>query len=82
MRQVSNYLIDLKRAVIVDVEATTAIPQAEVTALQRMIATWPSCWRGRRRPVWRSSRRPCFFHHPVDALCVDRGLTFGSPLAL
>lgn len=23
-----------------------------------------------------------FFHHPVDALCVDRGLTFRSPLAL
>jgi hypothetical protein len=22
------------------------------------------------------------FHQPVDALCVDRGLTFGSPLAL
>jgi transposase len=32
-----NYLIDLKHAVIVDVEATTAIRQAEVTAAQRMI---------------------------------------------
>jgi hypothetical protein len=28
---------------------------------ERIVATWPSCWRGRRRPVWRSSRRPCFF---------------------
>src|SRR5215467_8071079 len=33
----TNYLIDLKRAVIVDVEATTALRQAEVTAQQRMI---------------------------------------------
>ena len=33
----NNYLIDLKHAVIVDVEATTAIRQAEVTAQQRMI---------------------------------------------
>src|SRR3954454_14505080 len=32
-----NYLIDLKHAVIVDVEATTAIRQAEVTAQRRMI---------------------------------------------
>jgi len=33
----TNYLIDLKRAVIADVEATTAVRQAEVTAQQRMI---------------------------------------------
>src|SRR5438105_11378641 len=33
----TNYLIDLKHAVILDVEATTAIRQAEVTAQQRMI---------------------------------------------
>ena len=26
-----------------------------------IVATWPSCSRGRRRPVWRSSKRPCFF---------------------
>jgi transposase len=32
-----SYLIDLKHAVIVDVEATTAIRQAEVTAAQTMI---------------------------------------------
>src|SRR5450432_462110 len=32
-----SYLIDLKHAVIVDVEATTAIRQADVTAAQRMI---------------------------------------------
>ena len=33
----TNYLIDLKHAVIVDVEATSAVRQAEVTAQQRMI---------------------------------------------
>jgi transposase len=33
----ANYLIDLKHAVIVDVEATTAVRQAEVTAQRRMI---------------------------------------------
>jgi transposase len=33
----TNYLIDLKPAVIVDVEATTAVRQAEVTAPRRMI---------------------------------------------
>ena len=33
----TNYLIDLKHAVIVDVEATTAIRQAEVTAAKTMI---------------------------------------------
>lgn len=34
----TNYLIDLDHAVIVDVEATTAIRQAEVTAARTMIA--------------------------------------------
>src|SRR5438067_4438462 len=33
----TNYLIDLKCAVIIDVEATTAVRQAEVTAQRRMI---------------------------------------------
>jgi len=33
----TNYLIDLDHAVIVDVEATTAVRQAEVTAQRRMI---------------------------------------------
>jgi hypothetical protein len=33
----TNYLIDLERAVIVDVEATAAVRQAEVTAQHRMI---------------------------------------------
>jgi IS5 family transposase len=32
-----NYLIDLKHAVIIDVEATTAVRQAEVTAAKTMI---------------------------------------------
>jgi hypothetical protein len=33
----TNYLIDLKHAVIMDVEATTAVRQAEVTAQRVMI---------------------------------------------
>jgi transposase len=33
----TNYLIDVKNAVIVDVEASTAVRQAEVTAAKRMI---------------------------------------------
>jgi transposase len=33
----TNYLIDLKHAVIMDVEATTSIRQAEVTAQRRML---------------------------------------------
>jgi transposase len=45
----TNYLIDLKHAVIMDVEATTAVRQAEVTAQRIMIArtqdrfgVWPA----------------------------------------
>ena len=33
----TNYLIDLDHAIIVDVEATTAVRQAEVTAAKTMI---------------------------------------------
>ena len=33
----TNYLIDVDNAVIVDVEASTAVRQAEVTAAKRMI---------------------------------------------
>jgi transposase len=33
----TNYLVDVKHAVIVDVEASTAVRQAEVTAAKRMI---------------------------------------------
>ena len=33
----TNYLIDVENAIIVDVEATTAIRQAEVLAAKRMI---------------------------------------------
>src|SRR5271155_552561 len=40
----TNYLIDLKHAVIVDVEATTAVRQAEVTAQQRMIDRTQECF--------------------------------------
>jgi hypothetical protein len=33
----TNYLIDLKHAVIMDVKASTAVRQAEVTAARMMI---------------------------------------------
>src|SRR6201991_1746214 len=33
----TNYLVDVQNAIIVDVEATTAIRQAEVLAAKRMI---------------------------------------------
>jgi hypothetical protein len=33
----ANYLVDLAHGIVVDVEATTAIRQAEVTAAKRMI---------------------------------------------
>src|SRR5712671_7724482 len=49
---------------------------------ERIVATWRSCSRTRRRPVWRSSKEALLLHQPVDALDVDRGHTVGSPLAL
>jgi len=54
----TDYLIDLKHAVIMDVEATTAVRQAEVGAARTMIErtqdrfgappTFPQAQRGRR----------------------------------
>jgi hypothetical protein len=49
--------------------------------LDRIVATWPSCSRARRRPVWHSSSSR-LLHQPVDTLGVDSGQTVGSPLAL
>jgi transposase len=40
----TNYLIDVDNAIIVDVEATTAIRQAEVTAAKRMIERSRECF--------------------------------------
>src|SRR5437879_12527549 len=40
----ANYLIDVDHAIIVDVEATTAIRQAEVTAAKRMIERSLDCF--------------------------------------
>lgn len=40
----TNYLIDLDHAVIVDVEATTAVRQAEVTAAKTMIVRARECF--------------------------------------
>lgn len=42
----TNYLVDLDHAIIVDVEPTTAIRQAEVTAAKRMIERTRPCWAG------------------------------------
>ena len=53
-----NYLIDLKHAVIMDVEATTAVRQAEVTAAKTMIDRTAEQLRrhartpGRRHRLW------------------------------
>ena len=60
----TNYLIDLKHAVIMDVEATTAVRQAEVSAARTMIertqdrfGTWPEkLVGGRRLRLGRESR--------------------------
>ena len=56
-----NYLIDLDHAVIVDVEATTSVRQAEVTAARRMIerprrasGSGPSAW----QPTLAMAMRP------------------------
>ena len=51
----TNYLIDLKHAVIVDVEATTAVRQAEVTAAKTMIDRTPSASASGQRG-WRPTR--------------------------
>jgi hypothetical protein len=40
----ANYLVDLDNAIVVDVEATTAIRQAEVTAAKRMIDRTMECF--------------------------------------
>src|SRR6516164_8517961 len=48
---------------------------------ERMVATGPSCSRGLRRPMW-GFEQPVLLHQPVDPLGVNRGVTFGSPLAL
>src|SRR5258707_12975792 len=74
----TNYLIDLKRAVIVDVEATTAVRQAEVTAQQRMIdrtrerfGLWPerlaadAAYGSAENPPWLVQWRGIGPHIPV-----------------
>jgi transposase len=40
----NNYLIDVENAIIVDVEATTAIRQAEMTAAKRMVERSITCF--------------------------------------
>jgi hypothetical protein len=54
-----NYLVDLKHAVIVDVEATTTIRQAEVGAAKTMLDRTaeqfdltPSRLEATARPIW------------------------------
>ncbi len=58
----TNYLIDLDHAVIMDVEASTAVRQAEVTACKRMIArvhdrfgVWPTSGRRHRLRLGRDA---------------------------
>ena len=55
-----NYLIDLKHAVIMDVEATTTIRQAEVSAAKTMLTARPNSSKSRRH-AWspmRATARP------------------------
>ena len=52
----TNYLIDLDHAIIVDVEATTAIRQAEVTAAKRMIERTRGALRSLARAAGRRHR--------------------------
>jgi hypothetical protein len=50
-----NYLIDLKHAVIMDVEATTAIRQAEVGAAKTMLDRRPNSSKSPHR-AWSPTR--------------------------
>jgi transposase len=74
----TNYLIDLKHAVIMDVEATTAVRQAEVTAQRRMIERteerfdlWPerlaadTCYGSAENLAWLVHERGIAPHIPV-----------------
>jgi hypothetical protein len=49
---------------------------------ERIVATRPSCSRGRRLPVLGFEQQAVFVHQPIDALGVDRSFARGSPLAL
>ncbi|MGB3472061.1 MAG: IS1182 family transposase [Erythrobacter sp.] len=85
----ANYLIDLQNAVIVDVEATTAIRQAEVTAQRRMIdrtqerfGLWPERLVGdteygdAKKLSWLVEERGIEPHIPVVDYSVRRDDTF------
>jgi hypothetical protein len=74
----ANYLVDLKHAVIVDVEVTTAVRQAEVTAQQRMIdrawerfGLWPerlsadTAYRSAENLAWLVHERGIEPHIPI-----------------
>src|SRR5437868_6884618 len=74
----TNYLVDLENAVILDVEATTAVRQAEATAQQRMIdrtqdrfGLWPErlaagpAYRSAAQLAWLVHERAIETHIPV-----------------
>jgi transposase len=85
----TNYLIDLDHAVIMDVEASTAIRQAEVTACKRMIArvqdrfgVWPerlaadTGYGSAEMLAWLVHERDIHPHIPVFDKSVRRDGTF------
>src|SRR3546814_14924234 len=55
----TNYLIDVAHAVIVDVEASTAVRPAEVNAAKRMIARVHDDIRSEERRVGKECVSPC-----------------------
>ena len=69
-----NYLVDLKHAVIMDVEATTAIRQAEVGAAKTMLdRTAANC--GHCRTAWREGQ---FDPLAARSLVTDRSRAAGK----
>lgn len=85
----TNYLIDLDHAVIMDVEASTAVRQAEVTACKRMIArtqdrfgVWPerlaadTGYGSAEMLAWLVHERDIHPHIPVFDKSVRRDGTF------
>jgi hypothetical protein len=85
----TNYLIDLDNAVIMDVEASTAVRQAEVTACKRMIArvqdrfgVWPerlaadTAYGSAEMLAWLVHERDIHPHIPVFDKSLRRDGTF------
>ena len=71
----TNYLIDLKHAVIMDVEATTAVRQTEVTAQRVMLSLTDAYLTSRRE----RKKVEMLFAHLKRILKLDRLRLRGPP---